>query len=227
MEKLNTSALMGKWPLNSVVTKDKEKAVITAIKYSAPDRAMLFNFYNHPQPLWVWADRTSISPRKLSLHVDVRERVNASIKGEGSNPEKGLEKKAKNQSLPVRAEEKDFLGKHGLPLCDYHEHHDQPLSGDQGLAFQPTLYKAMLFNFYNHPQPLWVWVDRTSISPRKLSLHVDVRERVKASIKGEWSNPEKGLGKKAKNQSLTVRAKEKDFLGKHGLPLCDYHEHHD
>ena len=63
-----------------MVTKDKEKAVITAIKYSAPDRAMLFNFYNHPQPLWVWADRTSISPRKLSLHVDVGERIKASIK---------------------------------------------------------------------------------------------------------------------------------------------------
>ena len=29
-------------------TKNKEKAAITAIKYSAPDRAMLFSFYNHP-----------------------------------------------------------------------------------------------------------------------------------------------------------------------------------
>ena len=56
--------------------------------------------------------------------MDVRERVKASIKGEGSNPEKGLGKKAKNQSLPVRAEEKDFLGKHGSPLCVHHEHHD-------------------------------------------------------------------------------------------------------
>ena len=79
-----------------MATKDKGKAVITAIKYSAPDKAMLFSFYNHPQPLWVWADRTSISPRKLDLHVDVRGRVKASIKGEGSNPEKGLGKKAKN-----------------------------------------------------------------------------------------------------------------------------------
>ena len=71
---------MGKGPLNSVATKDKGKAAITAIKYSAPDRAMLFSFYNHPQPLWVWADRTSISPRKLNLHVDVGGRVKASIK---------------------------------------------------------------------------------------------------------------------------------------------------
>ena len=45
-----------------------------------PDRTMPFSFYNHPQLLWVWADRTSLNPRKLSLHVDTRERVNASIK---------------------------------------------------------------------------------------------------------------------------------------------------
>ena len=87
---------MGKGPLSSVSKKDKRKAAITVIKYSAPDRAMLFSFYNHPQPLWVWADRTSISPRKLNLHVDVGERVKTSIKGEGSNPKKGAGTKAKN-----------------------------------------------------------------------------------------------------------------------------------
>ena len=54
----------------------------------------------------------------------------------------------------------------------------------------------MLFSFYNHPQPLWVWANRTSISPRKLNLHVDIGGRVKASIKGEVSNLEKGLGEK-------------------------------
>ena len=80
MEKLNTFALMGKGPLNSVATKDKGKATITAIKYSALDRAMFFNFYNHPQPRWVWANRTNISPRKLNLHMDVGGRVKASIK---------------------------------------------------------------------------------------------------------------------------------------------------
>ena len=89
-EKLNSSALMGKGPLSSVATKDKGKVTITAIKYFAPDRAILFRFYNHLQPLWVWADRTSISPRKLNLHVDAGGRVKASIKGEGSSPEKGL-----------------------------------------------------------------------------------------------------------------------------------------
>ena len=107
---------MGKGPLNSVATKDKGKAVITTIKYSAPDRTILFIFYNHPQPLWVWADRTSINPRKLNLHVDVGGRGKASIKGEGSNPEERAETRAKNQSHLGRAEEKVFLGKHNSVL---------------------------------------------------------------------------------------------------------------
>ena len=89
MEKLNTSALMGKGPLNNVATKDKGKATITAIKYSAPDRAMLYNFYNHSQPLWIWADSTSISPRKLNLHVDVGGRIKASIKRRGKQSRRG------------------------------------------------------------------------------------------------------------------------------------------
>ena len=45
------AVLMRKEPLNSVETKNKGKTAITAIKYSALDRAMLFRFYNHPQPL--------------------------------------------------------------------------------------------------------------------------------------------------------------------------------
>ena len=60
-----------KGTLDSITTKDKGKAVITAIEYSAPDKAMLFSFYNHPQPLWVWADGTSINLGKSILHVDV------------------------------------------------------------------------------------------------------------------------------------------------------------
>ena len=63
--------LIEKGSLDSMATKDKGTAAITAIEYSAPDRAMLFSFYNHLQPLWVWADGTSISPGKLILHVDV------------------------------------------------------------------------------------------------------------------------------------------------------------
>ena len=49
---------------------DRGKAALTAIQYSAPDRAILFSFYNHPQPLWVWADGTSISFEMPILHVD-------------------------------------------------------------------------------------------------------------------------------------------------------------
>ena len=41
------------------------KAALTAIQYSAPDRAAFFGFYNHPQRLWVWADGTSISLGKF------------------------------------------------------------------------------------------------------------------------------------------------------------------
>ena len=71
-----------------MATKDKGKTAITTIKYSAPDRAMFFSFYKHLQPLWVWADGTSISPGKLNIHVDIGGGVKANIKGEVSNPEK-------------------------------------------------------------------------------------------------------------------------------------------
>ena len=87
---------MEKEPLNSVATKDKGKTVITVIKYSASDKVILFSFYNNPQPLWVWADRTNISPRKLNLHVDVGGRVKASIKMRGKQSRKRGGMKAKN-----------------------------------------------------------------------------------------------------------------------------------
>ena len=45
--------LIEKGTLDSITTKDKGKAAITDIEYFAPDRAMLFSFYNHPQPFWV------------------------------------------------------------------------------------------------------------------------------------------------------------------------------
>ena len=83
-----------------MATKDKGKAAITAIKYSALDRTMLFSFYNHPQPLWVRADGTSISPGKLNLHVEVRGRVKANIKREVSHPERGVGKKGQEPEPP-------------------------------------------------------------------------------------------------------------------------------
>ena len=92
---------MEKGPLDNMATKDKGKAAITVIKYSAPDRAVLFSFYNHPQLLWVWADGTNISPGTLNLHMDVGGRVKSSIKrkdkqfkvGEKSSPRPGSPKK--------------------------------------------------------------------------------------------------------------------------------------
>ena len=48
MEKLNTSALMRKGPLNCVATKDKGKATITAIKYSAPEEQCFLAFTTTP-----------------------------------------------------------------------------------------------------------------------------------------------------------------------------------
>ena len=39
---------MGKGPLNSMATKDKGRATIIVIKYSALDRAMLFSFTTTP-----------------------------------------------------------------------------------------------------------------------------------------------------------------------------------
>ena len=91
---------MEKGPLDNLAIKNKGKAVISEIKYSTPDRAMLFSFYNHPQPLWVWADGTSISSGKLNLHVDVGGRVKANIKGEVSNPERGAVKKGQEPESP-------------------------------------------------------------------------------------------------------------------------------
>ena len=85
--------MIEKGPLDSIATKDKWKAAITAIEYSAPDKTILFSFYNHPQPLWVWADGTNIGPGKSNLHVDVRWGVLANIKREVSSPEKGAGKK--------------------------------------------------------------------------------------------------------------------------------------
>ena len=80
---------MEKGPLDNMATRDKGKVAITAIKYSAPNRAILFSFYNHPQPFWVWVDRTSISSGKLNLHVNVGGGVRASIKRKEKQFRKG------------------------------------------------------------------------------------------------------------------------------------------
>ena len=45
---LKISMSIRKDTLDSLTTKDKGKAVLTAIQYSAPDSAIPFSFYNHP-----------------------------------------------------------------------------------------------------------------------------------------------------------------------------------
>ena len=66
-----TQSLTGKRGKNGIGLSLKEnlkylgKAALTAIQYSAPDRAVFFGFYNHPQRLWVWADGRSISLGKF------------------------------------------------------------------------------------------------------------------------------------------------------------------
>ena len=84
---------MEKGPLNNMTTKNKDKTTVTAIKYSAPNRAMLFSFYNRPQPLWVWADGTSINPGKLDLHVDVGGKGEGQYKRRSKQSRKGAGKK--------------------------------------------------------------------------------------------------------------------------------------
>ena len=99
------------------------KAALTAIQYFAPDRAILSSFYNHPQPLWVWVDGTSISLGMSILHVDEGQRTQASIKGKISDLGKGLGKMAKNQSLPAHLQEKNSRGEDNLTT---YEHHEKP-----------------------------------------------------------------------------------------------------
>ena len=62
---------------------------------------------------------------------------------------------AKNQSLPVRLQEKDFSSEHDLIL---YEHHDKPPSGDQGLAFQTHALQMILFGPFLRANPISFWV---------------------------------------------------------------------
>ena len=48
---------------------------------------MLFNFYVYSQLLQVWADRTSLHPRKQNLHVDIAREVTTNIKGKKNQGE--------------------------------------------------------------------------------------------------------------------------------------------
>ena len=99
---------IGKDTLDSLTTKDKGKTALTAIQYSAPDRVIHFSFYNHPQPLWVWVDGTSISLGKVDPTRGRWIKDTGQYKRKSKNPEHEVGRKmAKNQSLPARLQEKD------------------------------------------------------------------------------------------------------------------------
>ena len=91
---------IGKDTLDSLTIKDKGKAALTAIQYSAPDRVILFNFYNHPQPLWVWVDGTSISLGKVDHTRGHWIRDIGQYKRKSKNPEKEAGKNGQKPELP-------------------------------------------------------------------------------------------------------------------------------
>ena len=63
---------IGKDTLDSLTTKDKGKAALTAIQYSALDRVIPFSFYNHPNhSRYGLMGQVSVLERSI-LHVDVR-----------------------------------------------------------------------------------------------------------------------------------------------------------
>ena len=70
---------------------------------------------------------------------------------------------AKNQNLPARLQEKDSSSEHDLIL---YEHHEKPLSGDQGLAFQTHALQVILFG------PFYVWIQYHFGSLQIVSLHL-------------------------------------------------------
>ena len=66
----------------------------------------------------------------------------------------------KNQSLPVRLQEKDSSSEHDLIL---YEHHDNPPSGDQDLAFQTHALQMILFRYFLCANPISYWVVRNCV----------------------------------------------------------------
>ena len=78
----------------------EEKAANTIVWNHASDRpipqTMLFNFFNHSQPLYVWIDRTGLYPKKQNLHVNTKQEVNTSIKGKESQGGSGSRKEDKS-----------------------------------------------------------------------------------------------------------------------------------
>ena len=93
------------------MTKDKMKAALTAIQYSAPDRAIPFSFYNHPQPLWVWVDGKSISLRKVDPTRERWIKDTGQYKRKSKNPEEGAGKNGQKLEPPSSPPGERLLGR--------------------------------------------------------------------------------------------------------------------
>ena len=91
---------IGKDTLDSLTTKDKGKAALTAIQYSAPDKAILSSFYNHPQPLWVWVDGTSISLGKVDSTRGRWIKDTGQYKRKSKDPKEGAGKNGQKPEPP-------------------------------------------------------------------------------------------------------------------------------
>ena len=102
---------IGKDTLDSLTTKDKGKAALTAIQYSAPDRAILFSFYNHPQPLWVWVDGTSISLGKVDSTRGRWIKDTGQYKRKSKDPKEGAGKNGQKPEPPSPPPGERLLGR--------------------------------------------------------------------------------------------------------------------
>ena len=69
----------------------------------------------------------------------------------------------------------------------------------QNPASDRPILQTMLFNFSNYPQPLYVWIDRTGLYPKKQNLHVDTKREVNTSIKGKEGQGGRGSQKGEKS----------------------------
>ena len=81
-------------------SKISGKAALTVTQCSAPDRAAFFDFYNHPQRLWVWADGTSISLGKFDPTRGRRTANIGQYKRESKWPRKGAGKNGQKPEPP-------------------------------------------------------------------------------------------------------------------------------
>ena len=108
---LKISMSIRKDTLDCSTTKDKGKAALTAIQYSAPDRAIPFTFYNHPQTLWVWVDGTSISLGNVDPTRGHWIKDTCQYKRKSKNPEERARKNSQKLEPPSPPPGERLLGR--------------------------------------------------------------------------------------------------------------------